>query len=519
MISTLVRGGHGTFPARLSASLEALAISVRRSADTAEPSDPWLVLPTVRPDAPLTPVLDALDGVTDELARSNPSRVVLLSSPAIYEASAQHPGMVDESGWRHESARAGIARLWGDWEFRITSACRSREIPLAILRHATVPLEGAAGLHSWDNERAWARAHFGRNPVVQFLDVDDLARAVERVLTRPATGVYNVAPISPVRLRDVLRLWGRGLKPRDSAALRPYVDHVWTIDDRKLRVELGVQSLYSSGEALHRAGHVRPSTKPLAAVDAFGMNPTKLDRGGRRLFSFLTRWLFRVEFEGLEHLPTSGPVVLVGSHRGFVPLDAMLILNALRSRLGRTPRFLVHPALLRAPVISRIIGGLGGLVACHKNADWVLERGGVVGVFPEGVRGAFRPVRGAYRLGRFRNDFVDMAVTHGATVLPVVSVGTAEVFPIWRNLRWGWWQRRTGWPSLPLTHGLVLPLPLPTKWIIRFLPARRLPDVTPGVKVDPARARDIGGDLRAEMQDGLDALLRRRRGWFGALPG
>src|SRR5262249_28548894 len=187
-------------------------------------------------------------------------------------------------------------------------------------------------------------------------------------------------------------------------------------------------------------------------------------------------------------------------------------------KTGRVPRFLIHPGVgLRFPFLSNFMAKLGGVIACQENAAYVLERDEVLGIFPEGIRGAFTPYRDAYRLGRsWRDDFVRIALRYRAPIIPFVTVGSAEIFPILGRIDWSWWKRYTEWPYFPLTPTFPLvPVPLPSKWHTQFLAPIRVDREWPAEAADdPAVVERVNDEVRRRIEHAMAALLQRRRSIF-----
>ncbi len=266
-----------------------------------------------------------------------------------------------------------------------------------------------------------------------------------------------------------------------------------------------------------------PQPRPCAAapqVDDFGMDKEYIQACGRTWFKFLFERYWRVEASGLEYVPRTGRGILVGMHRGFMPWDAVMTLHLLVRETGRYPRFLTHPGLLKYPLIANFITKLGGVVACQENADRVLESDELLGVFPEGVEGAFTLYRNAYQLQGFgRHSFVKMALRHRAPIIPFVTVGSAEALPIFARIKSRRWTRFSDWPYLPFSTFPWLPAPLPSKWHIQFLPAIHLePQYSPEAARQTSVVRAISRDVQARMQQAVDEMLRSRRSiFFGSI--
>jgi 1-acyl-sn-glycerol-3-phosphate acyltransferase len=176
---------------------------------------------------------------------------------------------------------------------------------------------------------------------------------------------------------------------------------------------------------------------------------------------------------------------------------------------------LVHPGLLKYPFIANFITKLGGVLACQESANRVLENDELLGVFPEGVEGAFTLYRHAYKLQSFgRHTFVKLALRHHAPIIPFVTVGSAEALPTFARIKSRRWTRLTDWPYLPLSTFPLLPVPLPSKWHIQFLPPVYLEGQRTLAGQQGALVKAISLDVRARMQQAVDEMLRRRRSIF-----
>jgi 1-acyl-sn-glycerol-3-phosphate acyltransferase len=142
------------------------------------------------------------------------------------------------------------------------------------------------------------------------------------------------------------------------------------------------------------------------------------------------RGLFRIRFEGVEHVPRTGPVVITPNHVSF--MDPILVTIPVRRPLhymALEPFFRVRGlgALMRWARAFPIQEGETDSPAVRR-ALRVLRQGDPLVIFPEGGRspdGRLRPFRpGAFRL----------ALATGAPVVPVTIVGAFEAWPPERRL-------------------------------------------------------------------------------------
>src|SRR6185369_13825515 len=152
----------------------------------------------------------------------------------------------------------------------------------------------------------------------------------------------------------------------------------------------------TNGAALHRPTPVAvapepappPPRAPRADVDPFGLD---LEFRSQVLpaFRFMFERYWRIDVTGLEHVPASGPALVVANHSGAVPADAFMLATALTLRhpARRCLRVLYDKFVDQLPVIGPLYRRLGAVRASLANAELLLRRGEVVGLFPEGIAG------------------------------------------------------------------------------------------------------------------------------------
>jgi 1-acyl-sn-glycerol-3-phosphate acyltransferase len=228
------------------------------------------------------------------------------------------------------------------------------------------------------------------------------------------------------------------------------------------------------------------------------------------------RW-FRVEVNGVENIPSEGGALLVANHAGGLwPLDAALTAVAVHVEhpAHRFLRPLAADLVFGTPGVSTLARRGGATLACHDDADRLLQAGELVGVWPEGFKGIGKPYRDRYRLQRFgRGGFVRSAVSAGVPIVPVSIVGSEEIHPVLGNA--GLLARLLDLPYFPLTPtfpwlgplGLV---PLPSKWYIEFGAPLRTDELPAATADDPRAVFDLTDEVRDHIQATLYRLLAQR---------
>jgi 1-acyl-sn-glycerol-3-phosphate acyltransferase/nucleoside-diphosphate-sugar epimerase len=497
--------------------------------------DTLVYAPRSRARNGMEPNLAEATDVLERAARAGARAAVVVSSGAIYGSSPYHPGLMPETIEPAARGRSPITEGWRAVE-ALARAHFARE-SLTILRPSPV-LEPDSYFGRILSGRA-AVCLPGHDPSIQLLDVEDLAAAVRRAIERAAHGVYHVAPAGVIPLRVALalagcyrapiprtlqRAWRQGASrlgialPSDHL---PFLQYSWTLSGAKIARGLDFTPARSSRQALLRYLGRPDDNRDDVEYDPFGLDTRYIAAHGRAWLAFLERYYWRIEVRGLEHVPLAGRAVLTGVHRGFMPFDGVMTMHLLARRLRRYPRFLIHPSLVKFPFLFNFMTKLGGVLACRRNAAWVLDRDEIVGIYPEGIRGAFTPYKQAYTLGRFgRDEFVRIALRHRAPIVPFITVGSAEIFPIMAKVSWPAWERWTLWPYFPITATFpLLPIPLPSKWHTRFLPALHVEQrYPPEAAEDRPTVAAISREVQSRMQEALDGMLRQRKSvFFGSI--
>jgi 1-acyl-sn-glycerol-3-phosphate acyltransferase len=139
----------------------------------------------------------------------------------------------------------------------------------------------------------------------------------------------------------------------------------------------------------------------------------------------IMRLLFRLSSEGREHVPATGPVLLVANHSSF--LDPPLVGGVAPRQLS----FMAKEELFRVPLLGPLIRRLNARPVRREGADAsalrtslrILQEGGVLLVFPEGTRGPEGILREP------KPGVGMLAVLSGAPVVPVFVKGSGRAWP------------------------------------------------------------------------------------------
>lgn len=170
----------------------------------------------------------------------------------------------------------------------------------------------------------------------------------------------------------------------------------------------------SSGE---RAGQ---SAEPKPAPQWF------IDYAVRPAVGALSRAVWRISFQGVEHIPAAGGLIIAANHQTYV--DPFWLSIPFR----RPIRYLAWNEAFKKPLVGMALNFLGAWplalergnpTAYRRSLKWLRE-GGAVMIFPEGERSIENG-----RVARFKTGAARLALETGAAVLPATIRGGEKVWP------------------------------------------------------------------------------------------
>src|SRR5437879_12345973 len=122
----------------------------------------------------------------------------------------------------------------------------------------------------------------------------------------------------------------------------------------------------------------QPEAEPLpdprqSDVDEWGRSEN-IRALARRLYDPLYRQLFRVEWEGLEKIPTDGGALIVANHAGAIPSDAPVIMHGVEEELHRPVYGLADHIFKAMPIVGTMWARAGGVAAHPEKPYGLLPR-------------------------------------------------------------------------------------------------------------------------------------------------
>lgn len=231
---------------------------------------------------------------------------------------------------------------------------------------------------------------------------------------------------------------------------------------------------------------------------------------------------FRAEVRGLDNIPATGPVLLVGNHSGGVVIvDTFVFAQAFYDHFGpQRPFFqLAHDLVFKTPGLRALVQRYGTVPASPENMATALDRDAALLVYPGGDHETFRPSWESAEVDfAGRKGFVKLALKHNVKIVPVVAIGgqetalflgqggrTARALRLDRLLRLKVLPAAVGPPLGFTVLDLPIRLPLPAKISIEVLEPIDLraelgedPDVDAGYELITSRMQRTLNSLGEE---------------------
>ena len=143
----------------------------------------------------------------------------------------------------------------------------------------------------------------------------------------------------------------------------------------------------------------------------------------------LASYYFRADVRGLDRIPASGPVLLVGNHSGgnLTP-DTHVFTLAFSTYFGVERRFfqLAHNLVLAMPGLG-VLRKYGTVAASPENAEQALDTGAALLVYPGGDYEVHRPTWDSAKVDfDGRQGWIRLALRKNVPIVPVVSIGGQE---------------------------------------------------------------------------------------------
>jgi 1-acyl-sn-glycerol-3-phosphate acyltransferase len=146
----------------------------------------------------------------------------------------------------------------------------------------------------------------------------------------------------------------------------------------------------------------------------------------RPIVGFFSRIIWRIEFTGLENVPTHGGVIIAANHQTY--FDPFWLSVPIK----RPTRYLAWSDAFKWPIVGRCLIWFGAWplalegsdpAAIRRSIQWLREEGVIV-IFPEGGRST-----STGELDRFKAGAVRLALEANVPILPVTIKGGNRVWP------------------------------------------------------------------------------------------
>jgi 1-acyl-sn-glycerol-3-phosphate acyltransferase len=235
---------------------------------------------------------------------------------------------------------------------------------------------------------------------------------------------------------------------------------------------------------------------------------------------------FRATIRGGEHIPATGPALIIGNHSGgILPFEVPLVFREVMRRHGKEREIygLAHNFAFDDPTVAKYVLRIGLMRAGHGPARKAFKRGALALVYPGSDYDSFRPwtERNKVCLAG-RTGFIRLVLEERVPLVLVATVGAQEafvvltrgerlanllnlkqrvrsnVFPLGFSLPWGF-------------NSSILPyIPLPTRITSVVLPPVTFPRYGHQAATDPQYVLQCYGQVERALQSALDGLAAGR---------
>jgi 1-acyl-sn-glycerol-3-phosphate acyltransferase len=171
----------------------------------------------------------------------------------------------------------------------------------------------------------------------------------------------------------------------------------------------------------------------------------------------------RYEVRGVEHIPVSGPALIVVNH-SLATYDALLLGAAIYMQTGRRPVGLADRRVFQTPLLAETFRKLGAVEGSPEAAVRLLSEGNLLELSPGGMRESLRPSSRRYHVDwEGRLGFARLAIQCQVPVILAACPAADDIYTVYGNPITSTIYRHFKWPA-PLARGLGLTaIPRPVK--------------------------------------------------------
>ncbi|GGC77314.1 acyltransferase family protein [Hoyosella rhizosphaerae] len=258
---------------------------------------------------------------------------------------------------------------------------------------------------------------------------------------------------------------------------------------------------------------------PHAAEGHENFQPSGLELALLRSALAPLRMLTSPVMRGVENIPASGAVMLVGNH-GLFALDMPFMIDEIHRSSGRFVRGVADNAHYAVPGWRDVLTRYGAIRGTRDNCRSLLAEGEAVLLYPGGGREVAKRKNEKYKLiWKERLGFVSLAIEAGCPIVPFGAVGADDFYdiildadhPVFAPLRKLVESRGGRWDIVwPLVRGIgPTPLPRPQRLYFSFGKPIQTSDWK-GRQDDKELLRAVRDQVKSAVHNQIDALLDER---------